>query len=190
MLQERGLNSITRAEYLKAFNFPVKDYYLEIGFDFSREPFEKISTEFITAYEQGRAHCSLMPHAREILELIHRSGRTQSILSASKNSYLQQAVIDHEIQAYFNSIQGLDNHHAAGKVSLAESFMETSVHKPDQVVLIGDTIHDAEIAKLIGVENILIPNGHQDRSRLAETDGILIDSLADLQSLFQVDFAP
>ncbi len=185
MLQKRGLKPVSRAQYLDIFNFPVQDYYLKIGFDFEVEPFEIVSTEFITAYETGRPDCQLMDDARETLEIIHNSGRTQSILSASKSSYLNQAVVDYDIKKYFNAINGLDNHHAAGKVSLARSYMKTAGHNSGEVLLIGDTIHDADIANEIGVKFILIPNGHQNRNRLATAGGTLIDRLSDLQDLFQ-----
>jgi len=187
MLAKRGLGLISVSRYLEVFNFPVRDYYLELGFDFDQEPFEDISTEFITAYEKGRPGCQLMDDARETLETFHRSGRTQSILSASKVSYLEQAIVDYKIQEYFNAVKGLDNHHAAGKIALARSYMNESAHDPDQVILIGDTVHDAEIAQDIGVNYVLIPNGHQDRDRLTKAGGILINSLADLNISFLRD---
>lgn len=185
MLQNRGLELISQAQYLDLFNFPVQEYYLKIGFDFEIEPFEIVSTEFISAYETGRPDCRLMDAARETLEIIHKSGRTQSILSASKSTYLKQAVVDYEINEYFNAVMGLDNHHAAGKLSLARSYMENADLNPTEVLLIGDTIHDAEIANEIGVEFILIPNGHQNSRRLASAGGTLINSLTELQELFQ-----
>ena len=119
------------------------------------------------------------------LEYFHQTGRTQSILSASKSIYLNQAVEDSGIRKYFNAIIGLDNHHAAGKLSLARSYLNNSGLDASEMMLIGDTSHDAEIAKEIGVKFILIPNGHQSRTRLAESGGILTDSLTKLQDLFQ-----
>ena len=80
---------------------------------------------------------------------------------------------------------GLDNHHAAGKISLARSYINTVDLAPAEVLLIGDTVHDAEIANEIGVNYILIPNGHQNRSRLTETGGILLNSLKDLVDSFR-----
>ena len=185
MLQNRGLKPVSRDQYLDIFNFPVKDYYLKIGRFQVKESNRLQPTEFITAYETGRPDCQLMDAAKETLEIIHQSGRTQSILSASKSSYLNQAVVDYEIKQYFTAIMGLDNHHAAGKVSLARSYMKNAGHNPVEILLIGDTIHDAEIANEIGVEYVLIPNGHQNRRRLTAAGGTLIDTLSNLQELCQ-----
>jgi len=182
MLKTRGMLLISKQRYLDIFGFPVQDYYLALGFDFSTEPFETISTEFITAYEQGRPNCFLMKGSKEILSLISSHGISQSILSASKSSYLKQAVVAHDIQDQFTSIHGLDNHHAAGKLSLAREYMAAYPMNPASVLLVGDTIHDAEIAIDLGINCILVPNGHQSRKRLSATGIPLSESLNVLYS--------
>jgi len=184
MLLDRGLKTITKEQYLEIFNFPVRDYYQKLGFDFEKEPFELISTEFITAYEIGRPDCKLFNKSKEVLTFLHKIGITQSILSASKKSYLDKAITDYGIKHLFSAVLGLENHHAAGKVDLAESYMSENHSDPRYVLLIGDTIHDAEIADHLGIQCILIPNGHHSRSRLSETDGVLINSLTELRDLF------
>ena len=185
MLKKRGLDLITKDQYLEVFDFPVRDYYLELGFDFDKEPFEHISTEFITAYEKGRPGCQLFTQSRETLSSLHKLGLTQSILSASKKAYLDKAVIFYGVQPYFNDVLGLDNHHAAGKLEIARTYMDQKVSDPRSVIMVGDTIHDAEISRDLGIQCILIPNGHHSHSRLSGTQGVLVDSLSDLLDLFK-----
>ena len=40
--------------------------------------------------------------------------------------------------------------------------------KKGEVVLIGDTIHDFEVAEEIGADSILIASGHQSKERLTK----------------------
>lgn len=181
MLAARNLPSISRESYLEVFDFPVSGYYQIIGFDFSKEPFESISNEFIKAYEKGRTDCSLMTGARETLSHAASLGISQSILSASKGSYLAKAVGEYEIEEYFNSVQGLDNHHAAGKLDLAKKYMESCHLPPKDIVLVGDTTHDGSIAAALGVNCILIPNGHHNRQRLEKTKFPVVSSLLQLK---------
>jgi len=181
MLDKRELNPVSTRTYLDIFVFPVRDYYLKLGFDFTKEPFEKISTEFIHAYETGRPGCTLLSGARNTLRFFQASGLSQSILSASKNSYLSQAVVDYKIQKYFRLIEGLDNHHAASKLSLAVGHLDKLNLPPDSVLLIGDTLHDAEIAHKLGLRCCLIPNGHHSRQRLEKSKAVIIDSLEELK---------
>ena len=64
-----------------------------------------------------------MDGSKDLLQLLHATGISQSILSASKKSYLDQALIDYNLQEYFVLVEGLDNHHAAGKLSLAQEHL-------------------------------------------------------------------
>ena len=54
MLAERGLPILsTREEYRAKLRFPIKDYYADLGFDFSKEPYEKLAHEWIALYNAG-----------------------------------------------------------------------------------------------------------------------------------------
>lgn len=183
MLKSRDLPAITRECYLELFDFPVKEYYERIGFDFSREPFEAISTQFIKSYEAGRPDCDLMEGVPEILATIQRKGISQSILSASKGSYLVKAISDYGIAEIFDSVQGLDNHHASGKLDLAREFIRNYQLLPADFLLVGDTTHDAAIASSLGFHCVLIPNGHHSRTRLVEAGFPILDSLKDIEKL-------
>ena len=166
MLAKRHLPVISFGEYRNIFSFPVIYYYKKIGFDFELEPFESISTEFITQYEKMRSQCSLMLDAVETLGHISKSGLTQSILSASKQSYLTKAIAEYGLDETFVAVNGLNNHHAASKVEIGKEFIANSGLEPSKILLIGDTTHDAEVAQAIGADCCLIPNGHQNSNRL------------------------
>ncbi len=185
LLRKYFLPPVSLDNYLDVFGFPVRDYYKNIGFNFEKESFEFISTEFITAYEKRRPNCRLMPGTRKILEQLSSLGYTQSILSASKQAYLITAVLDFGIKDYFISINGLDNHHAAGKFDLAKEFMMAQDLNPNSVLLVGDTLHDAEIAVSLGIDCWLIPNGHQSRQRLRSARVPILDSLSILSNQIQ-----
>ena len=184
MLKERELPAITRESYLEVFDFPVKNYYQKLGFDFSLEPFEAVSDQFIQAYERGRPECQLMDGSREILAALSSRRISQSILSASRRVYLTKAVQEYGIESHFNSIEGLDNHHAAGKLELAYQFLEFCPFDPAEMLLVGDTTHDGDIARALGVDCMLIPNGHHSRERLAATGLPVLNSLLELKGLF------
>lgn len=180
MLEKRRMPVISFDEYRDIFSFPVINYYKKIGFDFELEPFESISTEFISQYEKLRSGCSLMSDAVETLEHISQSGVTQSILSASKQSYLSKAVIEYGLDKSFVAVSGLDHHHATSKIEIGKEFITRSGFDPSKILLVGDTTHDAEVATAIGADCCLIPNGHQNANKLMECRVPVIDSLSRL----------
>ena len=52
VLSRRNMPLLTRDRYMETFDFPVKDYYRKLGFNFKSEPFEISGTEFIVGYNK------------------------------------------------------------------------------------------------------------------------------------------
>lgn len=184
LLSERGLTTITADQYEQAFGFPVIDYYHRIGFNFEVEPFEQISTAFISEYERRRIECHLTPGAAITIGCLQRNNISQSIISASKQTFLEKAVDQFDIRDNFTSISGLDNHHASGKLDIALNWMKKTDINSQDILLIGDTIHDYEVAQAIGATCILIYSGHQDKDRLSNCGARIIQSISDLSEIF------
>ncbi|MEJ2636871.1 MAG: HAD hydrolase-like protein [Calditrichia bacterium] len=180
LLEKRNLPALSPQRYQEIFGFPVIDYYRRAGFDFSAEPFEKISTEFITAYEARRRTCGLRPDVREVLRAGRQRGLSQSILSASRQDYLVDAVAQFRLGEMFDKILGLDNHHAYGKTGIGRKWIGESGLDKGTILLVGDTLHDFEVARELGIDCCLIPGGHQSYERLAACGVKMLRSLSGL----------
>jgi phosphoglycolate phosphatase len=177
LLSKRGLPLLTAERYQQIFDFPVIEYYRRLGFDFSVEPFFALSTEFILAYKQRLLECRLRPEALAVLQRNYKQGLTQSILSASKQASLEEALNHFGISEMFVAVAGLDNHHAFGKVDLGQRLISTLAVNQRDILLIGDTVHDYEVAQAMGVDCCLIPGGHQAYSRLTASGARVSESL-------------
>lgn len=53
-------------------------------------------------------------------------------------------------------------------------------HAPDEVLFIGDSRHDYEVAEAMGVDCILLCGGHQSRARLERCGVPVVDGLLEL----------
>lgn len=178
LLNKRGLPLLTAEHYQQIFDFPVINYYRRLGFDFSVEPFFAISTEFVLAYEQRLSECQVRPDALALLQRNRQQGLTQSILSAGKQTSLEK-VLDHfGLREMFLAVAGLDDHHAFGKVEAGQRLVASLGLDRSNMLLIGDTIHDYEVAQAIGVACCLVPGGHQAYQRLAASGARVSPSLA------------
>lgn len=180
VLVKRKLSTVTLEYYRDIFSFPIIAYYEKLGFDFAQESFESIGTEFITEYEKKRSQCALMPDATKTLQTISQLGLTQSILSASKQDYLLDAVGGYGLNGLFLEINGLNNHYASSKVDIGRDFVARNKLDPSTILLIGDTTHDADVAAAIGADCCLIPNGHQSQKVLAAYGAPIVGSLSKL----------
>lgn len=167
-LIKRSLPAISLQTYRNIFTFPVKEYYIKAGFDFKNESFERIGKDFIDEYEIRKTQCSLFSQTSEVLEKIKSLKINQYILSAYHQDNLRTLIEQFNLTNYFEAITGLDHIYADGKLELGKQLM-IKIKKIDgdgKTLLIGDTVHDYEVAVGIGADCFLISSGHQDESKL------------------------
>ena len=179
MLAKRHLPQMTKAYYREIFTFPVRHYYEQL-FDLADGLFEQLSIEFISTYEARLPEAPLHSGARAALEQINASGRSQSILTAAKQDSVIEAAQRLEIAQYFLGIVGLNNIYAHSKVENGKQWLAELNHDPNEVLLIGDTAHDFEVAQVLGVDCALIANGHQSKAKLDKCNVQIFASLREL----------
>lgn len=184
MLIKRGLTGMTKERYCEVFDFPVKDYYQNIGFDFEKESFEIVGTEFIVEYDKRQYECNLQDSSKELLQVLLDKNFHLSVLSAREQSMLEQNLKYFGINHYFPVISGLKDHYANGKLESGLQLIENAHVAPEFTILIGDTLHDAEVAKEMGIDCILIASGHQAIHRLKTAEIEIFDSINQLYQFF------
>ena len=183
MLTERNLPPLTLQRYRDIFSFPVKDYYLLLGFDFKKEPFEKVGMDFMNLYNLRQRECTLHPEARGILLKIYGKGIPQSILSAREENELRTEIKESGIASFFYKIYGLDDHYAHGKTDVGVKLIADLGLPVEKLLFIGDTLHDAEVSKELKIDCILIPEGHHSMEKLSGSGFPVIASLKELTGL-------
>jgi len=182
ILSKRGLPVLSIDRYKNVFTFPVKDYYQLIGFDFDQEPFEIPALEFIEYYNQTVRDCSLHENTIEVLNFFKNCGMNQYILSAMKQETLDQCLEYYQIVHFFEHVSGLDDHYANSKLETGRLMLGKIQDEPRELLLIGDTVHDFEVATELGCACILVSNGHQSHKRLMSTGAMVIDDLSQLMN--------
>jgi phosphoglycolate phosphatase len=179
LLKRRNMKPITIDEYRNVFTFPVKKYYKKLGHDVSEKKWKIISHEFINEYESRKSECSLYPFSIEVLNKIKQLNINQSILSAYSQHTLEEIVEQFNIHEYFIRVVGLDNIYAGGKIENGKKWMSELNHSKGEVLLIGDTLHDLEVAKEISADCILLSCGHQSEDILRKSAALIFKSLLD-----------
>jgi phosphoglycolate phosphatase len=189
LLQRRGLPLLDRARYHAVFDFPVRAYYERLGFNFRRDSFEQLSVEFITGYEARRAESRLQPGAREVLAALQRAGVTQSVLSAYRGETLHEIVGHFGLTTFFIRLTGLENIYAHSKTELGRAWVAELGIPGNDILMIGDTLHDLEVARELGVHCVLVAAGHHPADRLRRATDRVLDDLGGLRSVPGLTFA-
>lgn len=182
LLARRRLPLLDRARYHALFDFPVRDYYYRLGFDPTRDRFEDLSVEFISAYDAHRWDTRLHAGAPELLAAVLRGGATQSILSAYREETLHEIVAHFGLTAHFLRLTGLDNIFAHSKAELGRAWLGELGLPPAEVLLVGDTLHDLDVARHMGVDCVLVAAGHHPAARLRARHDRVVENLAALRA--------
>ncbi len=173
MLENSGREKISIEEYQNNFCFPVSEFYRKYGFRIDNDEFSRISKFYIESYNSRCFECELREGIRNFLEEAKSAGITQSILSAYEKSCLKSAVRYYGIEKYFIRIDGLDNIYAESKLSLGLGMIEELKSSQElckeEIILIGDTTHDNEVAKALGIKSVLMLGGHNSPNKLKGT---------------------
>jgi len=183
LLEKRRLPLLTPETYREVFHFPIREYYAGLGFDFADTSFEALSVEYMARYEARKTECTLSPFGLEMLENFRRAGMTQSILSAYPYESLVRIVGHYRLTHFFEELLGLSDIYAASKRELGMAWMTRHHYAPSEVLMIGDTAHDFEVAEALGIDCILVADGHYSKARLQECPVTVIDSLEGLPRL-------
>lgn len=185
MLILKKHNVVDLKQYLEIFDFPVIEYYKKSGFVFPEDNFDELAKYFIERYKNESINCPLQNHVKEILDYFTRIGKRLYIVSASEKNLLLDQLKTYQIDQYFLDISGLDNINASSKIESSKQFVKEKNFNLDKTIFIGDTLHDYEVSKQIGVNCILLSKGHQSKRRLLKSGCIVIDDLIKLKSIIK-----
>jgi phosphoglycolate phosphatase len=186
LLEECGVPRLTTDRYREIFDFPVTLYYERAGLDLKRHDFNWISERFCNRFESEFDRVALFSAAPDILRAVRESGGRQFLLSGTEHHALHRMTARRGALDFFDAAKGLHDNKAAGKHVAAKDMMEQFQLQPAKTVMIGDTTHDADVARHLGVDCILVSSGHHSRDRLIQRDCPVVDSLSALSEALQL----
>jgi len=190
VLENRNMDIITVEKYRDIFGFPVENYYKKLGFDLEKESFQKLGLEFIKEYKKRRYDAGLHPMVNSILSKLLTININHSILSAQHQTLLDDHAKYYNICKYFTEIKGLNNYFAHSKIDKGINLMYNTGLNPREVLFVGDTDHDFEVARALKIDCLLLSHGHHSHSRLIQTGAPVIKELKNIFHIFAIDIDP
>ena len=177
ILKERNLPGVDADSYRSLFEFPVSKYYAKLGLPGEGEAFLAVADIFAKNFESGMHDCSLRPDALPCLTTLSERGQTSSLLSASRQESLTALAEQFGLTAIMTEVCGIDDHYAHGKIESGRKWLSQTGRSPEDLVMVGDTAHDYEVATNLGASCVLVSYGHSSREKLELTGCPIADSL-------------
>ena len=175
LLEPRGLPLLSVERYREIFGFPIRRYYETLGFDLQAESFADLCDQFIERFMAKVGECPLAPGSRELLGQIKAAGKKQSVLSATEQGNLHDMMSQFGLSHYFDFVFGIADRLAVSKVQRGHDLMRESGVPSTRTLLIGDTDHDLEVGRALGISVLLVTHGHQSAERLKRLHHDVID---------------
>jgi len=174
--------------YHQVFRFPVSDYYADLGFDVTPGGnFEAASRRFLELYLNAARTCGLHAGAVQTMATLHEAGVTQVVISASEQGNLDAQLAPFALGEWLEAALGLGDIYAASKQALAQNWLLDTGAEPSQVLFVGDSGHDYQIAAALGARCALYTRGHQPRQYLETLPVPIIDDLREVVALVAAD---
>ena len=170
---------ISIEEYKRIFTFPIKKYYEAVGFDFDQLDWYEVGQFWMDEYLNNYTKCKLNDGIIDLLIKNKAMGIKNVVLSASRIDILTKQLTDLNIIDYFDEVLGIDNIYATSKLPIGLNFIADKDRS--ECVMIGDTLHDLEVARMMGVRCILVSCGHQDKNILLENHNEVYDDIRSIK---------
>ena len=183
-LEKYNLPFVSLEQYRNLFCFPVKKYYENVGFDFNKINFNELATDFINQYSiRQEKETRLFENCKEILEKLKNKGFHLYILTATEYNLLVKQLNHLGIYNYFDGLIAANNNLAMGKIDYGKLYIKEHNIDLSKSIMIGDTVHDYEVSKEIGMECLLFTKGHNTKENLSKI-GKTVDSYIDIYDYF------
>lgn len=158
ILARRNMPSITMEQYYSYMDTPISKFYEHL-FNLNEVPMSVLGEEFHEFYPQYFE--GLHDGVEELLKELKQSGIKQVILTSGNTKVVDGDLRKYGIREYFEEVLGADDLLAAGKVERGIHWIKAQKIDPAEMVLLGDTLHDYDVAMAMGVNCVLGAMGHQ-----------------------------
>ena len=184
LLTRRGRKLIKDIdEYHEKFQFPIIKFYESLDFDLENEKFEDIAREYVLEFDERFYELETFPDAESVIRDFKFKGIEQIILSQTEQRWLEKQIAFHEMDYLFTELLGARDIYVKGKVGIALEWITKNDIDTSQVLMVGDTLHDYEVAETLGCDCILIARGHQSKEKLLTTGAVVLDSIEELKRM-------
>lgn len=171
-----GHDAVTLDHWRDVFSRPVKNCYEQLfGRALTAADWARIDVVY---HQEYRALLGLCRLAAGVPDHLHALRHTQSLLSMWFHDELVPLVTALGIAGLFTRVDGLRS--AADGGSKAEHLaehLEAQRLRPRDVVLIGDVVDDAEAARHVGAQVVLVATGANSRRVLERANAPVADTI-------------
>ncbi|MBI1273625.1 MAG: HAD hydrolase-like protein [Alphaproteobacteria bacterium] len=190
ILQVMGYDTIDFATYRNAYDIPIDRFYANIGVgaDVFHTRTDITYTLFHDTYESMAQSARLRRGARELLGLLKKRGMHAVVLSNHNvpdiERHIERLGLDGAITAVLAHEERSMKTRRRRKAELLSDFIAHHRIAPENVMVVGDSHEETQIAHDLSLTGVAITDGHVSTPRLkAAKPHYLINHLREMESV-------
>ena len=174
-----GIPRTEREEYRRNMDMPIYKYY-EKHADLTKIPLEYFTKEFLAGFEKHIETVTASPSALYTVRELSRRGAVQCIISSFEQKRLEGLTERFGFTPYMDGIFGASDILCLSKTERGKKWMKDEGADPADVLVVGDMVHDFDMAAEMGASCVLYDRGHQPREALEKTGTKVISDLKEI----------
>jgi phosphoglycolate phosphatase-like HAD superfamily hydrolase len=193
VLKYFGRKRTTLKEVQKKFIMPIRNFYIAMGLNpkaLDRNS-DKMWSIFLKAYEPLENKCRSRSGAKSVLQFLQNNKIKTIIFSNHMVQHIQKQLKRLNIYNYVDKIlarelDDVSHLHIKSKDKKISELVNKLKIKPKEVLVVGDTDEEVDIAKFFGYYSAALTGGNTSTPRLKATNpDYLIHNLKDLKKIIQ-----
>lgn len=179
-----GLKNFTFYKFKQLSAVPIVDFYEKAGADrdFVLKNSQKVASLFHTNYEKLAIKCRTRHNTKLVLSWLEKHKILCVLFSNHTTTGVEKQLVRLKLKPYFDEVLTNNKEDSALKGDLPKkaklnNFIDSKRIEPSQILIVGDTIEEIEIAKEIGASSVAITHGNVSTTRLkkAKPDYLISD---------------
>lgn len=180
LLKRYGYPTISLEYYRDNMDTPIVNFYRKI-FDLSKHDMQRLDDEWGVLYNQFSDKIGLHVGVEELLRFFADENCRQIVLSAFKTEEIAKYARKFSIERFFENILGTQNIVMESKTVRGKKYMQERNFALEQTLYIGDTVHDCDTARELGLDCMLFSGGQQSPKLLQQCGVPVFDSFAEMK---------
>ncbi len=179
MLKTRNLPPTDKDTYRNELSLPLENYYRKLGI--ANPQISELSVEFRAYLKENSRLIKIFDNFYSVINSATALNISNVLISSLYKKHLKEEVYHYNIENYFEDIIGMDDLNVGTKTDIASKYIKAKGIIPKNILFIGDLTTDAIMAKELGAQCILIPNGHCSKERCINQGVLVYDSLNEVK---------
>jgi phosphoglycolate phosphatase len=187
-----GLPPTDLKEFQNQYTIPIRNYWISAGFppNLFDEKAAEIQEVFLHHYEPEEKLCRTRSGAKELLKWLKENNIDSVIFSNHPEAHIRVQLKRLKISEYFSEVLGRESQnshmHKRSKAGKLKTYVTSHKFEPTEVITVGDTDEEIEIAHEQGFTSIALTAGYQSTLRLKSAKPhYLINNLKGLAIIIQ-----